>query len=239
VCPPAFSLCTNTSTQNFGIVIAFGVGFLCWLLLFSEYNTGVAGGRDITLFKRGTKPAIVEEAEAAVGGDEEKEAKANKTSNVADQGAGGEDTKDALAEQPKMENVFSWDHLKYTVSVSGQKRVLLDDVSGYVAPGKLTALMGESGAGKVSGPCYATFCSLADCTSQTTLLNVLAERTDSGVITGDRFFNGQGLPPDFQSQTGYCQQMDTHAGKTTVREALQFSARLRQPSSVPMAEKDA
>src|SRR5258708_23820963 len=32
-----------------------------------------------------------------------------------------------------------------------RSRRLLEDVSGYVAPGKLTALMGESGAGKVSG----------------------------------------------------------------------------------------
>lgn len=31
----------------------------------------------------------------------------------------------------------------------GTQRRLLDDVSGFVAPGKLTALMGESGAGKV------------------------------------------------------------------------------------------
>lgn len=75
--------------------------------------------------------------------------------------------------------------------------------------------------------------------AQTTLLNVLAGRTDTGVVTGDRFFNGQALPPDFQSQTGYCQQMDTHVGNTTVREALQFSARLRQPFSVPTSEKDA
>ena len=36
---------------------------------------------------------------------------------------------------------------------------------------------------------------------QTTLLNVLAGRTDTGVITGDRFVNGQALPHDFQAQT--------------------------------------
>jgi ATP-binding cassette subfamily G (WHITE) protein 2 (SNQ2) len=74
---------------------------------------------------------------------------------------------------------------------------------------------------------------------KTTLLNVLAERAGTGIITGDRFFNGQALPVDFQAQTGYCQQMDTHVPLTTVREALVFSARLRQPASVPTSEKDA
>lgn len=62
---------------------------------------------------------------------------------------------------------------------------------------------------------------------------------------------------DFQSQTyverawrellidvervcsGYCQQMDTHVPNATVREALLFSAKMRQPASVPLAEKEA
>jgi ATP-binding cassette, subfamily G (WHITE), member 2, SNQ2 len=51
---------------------------------------------------------------------------------------------------PMMADVFTWRHLEYDVVVGkGETRRLLDDVSGYVAPGKLTALMGESGAGKV------------------------------------------------------------------------------------------
>lgn len=51
--------------------------------------------------------------------------------------------------------------------------------------------------------------------------------------------NGQPLPTDFQAQTGYVQQMDTHLETTTVREALLFSAKMRQPLSVPLAEKEA
>ena len=39
--------------------------------------------------------------------------------------------------------------------------------------------------------------------------------------------------------SGYCQQMDTHQPTATVREALLFSACLRQPKEVPLEEKKA
>lgn len=86
--------------------------------------------------------------------DDEEKRHANVTplATTEDQGrAMKEDIKaqQAMREQPKMTNTFSWRHIDYFVSVSGEKRKLLDDVSGYVAPGKLTALVGESGAGKV------------------------------------------------------------------------------------------
>ena len=41
------------------------------------------------------------------------------------------------------------------------------------------------------------------------------------------------------SHSGYVQQMDTHLATQSVREALLFSAKLRQPASVPLAEKEA
>ena len=85
---------------------------------------------------------------------------------------------------PPMTSVFSWRHINYVVPIPGKPdRQILVDVSGYVAPGKLTALMGATGAGKTS------------------LLNALSMRTDVGVVTGNRFINGQPLPADFQSQT--------------------------------------
>lgn len=43
----------------------------------------------------------------------------------------------------------------------------------------------------------------------------------------------------FDFYSGYCQQMDTHVPTDTVREALLVSAKLRQPPSVPLAEKEA
>jgi len=39
--------------------------------------------------------------------------------------------------------------------------------------------------------------------------------------------------------TAYAEQMDVHEGTATVREAMRFSAYLRQPYHVPKEEKDA
>ena len=50
--------------------------------------------------------------------------------------------------------------------------------------------------------------------------------------------NGKPLDPSFQRKTGYVQQQDLHLETTTVREALRFSANLRQPKSVSRTEKD-
>lgn len=203
--------------RNYGIIVAFGIGFFVFLLVAAEYNTNSAFDTAVTLFKQGTYAVDV----TATTEDEEKASRLSVHPPSLDDRAPR--TADASApyislEKPATNDIFTWQHIQYVVSVSGGERRLLDDVSGYVAPGKLTALMGESGAGK------------------TTLLNVLAQRVDIGVVMGDRFVNGQPVPADFQAQTGYCQQMDTHLPQTTVREALLFSARLRQPQSVPPSE---
>ena len=49
--------------------------------------------------------------------------------------------------------------------------------------------------------------------------------------------NGKPLDASFQRRTGYVQQQDLHLDTSTVREALQFSALLRRPKSVPKQEK--
>jgi ATP-binding cassette subfamily G (WHITE) protein 2 (PDR) len=56
-------------------------------------------------------------------------------------------------------------------------------------------------------------------------------------LTGDMLVNGKPLDASFQRKTGYVQQQDLHLETATVREALRFSAALRQPKSVPLKEK--
>lgn len=49
--------------------------------------------------------------------------------------------------------------------------------------------------------------------------------------------NGRERLNNFQRQTGYVQQGDIHLSTSTVREALVFSAFLRQPFEVSKQEK--
>ncbi|KAK7436442.1 Multidrug resistance protein [Stygiomarasmius scandens] len=70
-----------------------------------------------------------------------------------------------------------------------------------------------------------------------TLLDTLASRLTMGVVTGDMFVDGHQRDSSFQRKTGYVQQQDLHLQTSTVREALVFSARLRQPRDTPDEEK--
>ncbi|KAK0545285.1 ATP-binding cassette transporter snq2 [Tilletia horrida] len=115
---------------------------------------------------------------------------------------------------------FTWEKICYTVPVSGGHRQLLDSVDGFCEPGTLTALMGASGAGK------------------TTLLDVLADRKSIGVISGERLISAKPIDKAFQRGCGYAEQQDIHEFTSTVREALRFSAYLRQPAHVSKEEKD-
>ncbi|CAG7923629.1 unnamed protein product [Penicillium olsonii] len=123
--------------------------------------------------------------------------------------------------QPVHSNTFAFHNVNYTVSAGGKDKQLLNNVSGYAKPGQLTALMGASGAGK------------------TTLLDTLAQRKHDGRIDGQITLNGKPLESSFSRSCGFVMQQDVHEPNSTVREALQFSAHMRQPKDVPAEEKDA
>lgn len=49
--------------------------------------------------------------------------------------------------------------------------------------------------------------------------------------------DGRPIDASFGREIGYCQQMDIHVETSTVREAFEFSALLRQSATTPRAEK--
>lgn len=112
-------------------------------------------------------------------------------------------------------SIFTWKNLTYTVKNPSGDRTLLNNVQGWVKPGMLGALMGASG------------------TCKTTLLDVLAQRKTDGTICGIVLVDGRELPVSFQRCAAYCEQLDVHEPYATVREALEFSALLRQSRDTP------
>ena len=58
-----------------------------------------------------------------------------------------------------------------------------------------------------------------------------------GIVNGEMLVDGKSRDQSFQRKTGYVQQQDVHLSTSTVREALQFSATLRQPRQVSREEK--
>ncbi|KAL8860181.1 MAG: hypothetical protein Q9178_003445 [Gyalolechia marmorata] len=110
---------------------------------------------------------------------------------------------------------LTWKDL--TVDI-GDKQIL-KGISSYVRPGDFIALCGASGAGK------------------TTLLTALSQTNFAGSLGGEVKFGGKELGRAFKKATGFAQQQDLHDGTATVREALEFSALLRQPKHYSRQEK--
>ncbi|EON98418.1 putative abc drug exporter protein [Phaeoacremonium minimum UCRPA7] len=126
---------------------------------------------------------------------------------------------EALRDITRSERIFTWEDVSYTVPTPQGPKQLLNNINGYVQPGVMVALMGASGSGK------------------TTLLNTLSQRQTVGVVSGDMLVDGRVLGNDFQRSTGFVEQMDLHDETATIREALEFSALLRQSRDIPRKEK--
>ncbi|EEH23444.2 hypothetical protein PABG_05655 [Paracoccidioides brasiliensis Pb03] len=201
--------------RNLGFIFAFQVFFYVLYLTATQLNTASASTAEFLVFRRGNVPKYM----LKQNDEENDKAAPPAAAAAAAAGANSKNEEDKTNVLPPQTDVFTWRNVTYDITIKGEDRRILDHVSGWVRPGTLTALMGVSGAGK------------------TTLLDVLAQRISFGVVTGDMFVNGKPLDLSFQRKTGYCQQQDLHLETSTVREALRFSAMLRQPQSVSKQEK--
>jgi ABC-type iron transport system FetAB ATPase subunit len=133
------------------------------------------------------------------------------------------------ADQPPVQ--LSYKDIRFAVDVKRskeqgggvEKRQILRGCSGVFQPGRLTAVLGASGAGKTS------------------LLNVISGNRTEGKSSGTVRLNSQEVSLDDMARvrelSAYIQQDDILFGSQTVREAVTLSARLRLPKSMSDEEK--
>jgi ATP-binding cassette subfamily G (WHITE) protein 2 (PDR) len=197
--------------RNLGIIIAFVIGFCVFYIVAAETVHEKRSKGEVLVFRRGHIPASILASTA-----DDEEAASERRGSVLKQVATQEEVSAMIQRQT---SIFSWRNVCYDIKIKGEPRRILDHVYGWVKPGTLTALMGVSGAGK------------------TTLLDALATRTTMGVISGEMLVDGLQRDQSFQRKTGYVQQQDLHLQTSTVREALNFSALLRQPRHVSRTDK--
>ncbi|KAM6506713.1 Multidrug resistance protein [Fusarium solani] len=202
--------------RNVGIIIGFTIFFNALYVVLTEIVRAKKSKGEVLVFRRGYKPAQFKEGKSDAEAGVQISAGARAIAAPTDGEKTSDDDGGFITETV---NVFHWRNVCYDVKIKSETRRILDHVDGWVKPGTLTALMGVSGAGK------------------TTLLDCLADRAAVGVITGQMLVNGKPRDTSFQRKTGYVQQQDLHLETTTVREALNFSALLRQPAHIPRQEK--
>ncbi|KAK7755365.1 hypothetical protein SLS62_002592 [Diatrype stigma] len=121
-------------------------------------------------------------------------------------------------------HTLAWREVTVTVKDQSTKelRNIVDNVEGIVEAGEICALMGPSGCGK------------------TTLLNVLAQRdAHARQVAGAVLVNGDAAVPlaAFRDLSCFVEQEDALIGSLTVRETIDFAARLSTRSSVLPAKE--
>ncbi|CAG7977867.1 unnamed protein product [Penicillium nalgiovense] len=205
----SYSYSHGNRWRNEGILIAFMVLFAVVHLWLSEIISAERSKGEVLVFQRGKL--------LKTNGKPQKINEEHLESGIAPYVTSN--NCDSTENVEKQQSVFHWENVCYDIQIKGETQRILNNVDGWIQPGTLTALMGVSGAGK------------------TTLLDVLANRVTTGVITGNMLVDGRKQDESFQRQTGYAQQQDIHLHTSTVREALVFSALLRQPPNYTRKEK--
>ncbi|KAJ8091117.1 hypothetical protein PM082_024598 [Marasmius tenuissimus] len=112
-----------------------------------------------------------------------------------------------------------WLNRKKDAQEANSDKVILDGVSGRVVPGQMMAILGPSGAGK------------------TTLVEILAGKHKSGVMTGSVSFPSSNSNTNSKPRIGFVPQQDVLPPMLTVYEAILFAARLRLPEGISDVEK--
>ena len=142
----------------------------------------------------------------AYGQIEKEKAQQEKNKNLTFSGVISMATEGDVRTRPVIEVAFK----DLTLTLKGKRKHIMRCVTGKLMPGRVSAVMGPSGAGK------------------TTFLSALAGKARGCTMTGSILINGK---PEsihcYQKIIGYVPQDDIVHGNLTVEENLRFSARCR------------
>ena len=133
--------------RNFGIIIGWLIFFIALTMLGMELQRPNKGGSSVTVFKRDEAPKGVQDAIEHSGPPADEESSEKNGISFDMNGDEPKDSGDKVQGISKNTSIFTWQNVNYTIPYKSGKRQLLKDVQGYVKPGRLTALMGASGAG--------------------------------------------------------------------------------------------
>jgi ATP-binding cassette subfamily G (WHITE) protein 2 (PDR) len=113
--------------RNLGILLAYLIFFIGLYLYMSEKNTASPLSTDTIIYKKGFAPKETSDEEV----------KSPTTSSTwRSSGDQTEKQLDLVHTKP-----FSWSYMCYDIELNNQTKRLLNDISGWVKPGSLTALM--------------------------------------------------------------------------------------------------
>jgi ABC-type multidrug transport system permease subunit len=138
----AFSYSRGHLWRNFGLIWAFFAFFVCLTALGMELQKPNKGGGAVTIYKRGQAPKLVESAIQS-GGKAKDEESGKRGYDPISSGdyRDYEDEKKVEQRIARNESIFTFQDVNYTIPYQGGERHLLQNVQGFVKPGKLTALM--------------------------------------------------------------------------------------------------
>lgn len=121
-----------------------------------------------------------------------------------------------IRKRPRIEIAFQ----ELTLTLKGKQRYIMRSVSGKIMPGRISAVMGPSGAGK------------------TTFLSALTGKITGCTMSGMILVNGKNESiHSYKKIVGFVPQDDIVHGDLTVEENLRFSARCRLSADLPKHDK--
>jgi ABC-type multidrug transport system permease subunit len=125
----AFKYDESHKWRNFGILVAFMIGYLLLHLLATEYVASQRSKGEVLVFSR---KSMNKRQQKGV-----KDVESGTVTAVTD--STDDNTSDPLVE--KQTSIFHWKNVCYDVTIKGEPRRILDNLDGWVKPGTLTALM--------------------------------------------------------------------------------------------------